>query len=97
MSRVPYPYENDAGLLQGLSNRIRLERVEDLASYVGYVLHDSAWWRVLGSDPAEGWSWRSPDPRTRSTLRPRSYERPHETSSSMRMRGPVSSSWKASC
>lgn len=28
MSRVPYPYENDAELLQGLSNRIRLERVE---------------------------------------------------------------------
>lgn len=54
MSRVPYPYENDAELLQGLSNRICLERVEDLASYVGYVLHDSAWWRVLGSDPAEG-------------------------------------------
>lgn len=54
MSRVPYPYENDAELLQGLSNRIRLERVEDLASYVGYVLHDSAWWRVLGSAPTEG-------------------------------------------
>lgn len=51
MSRVPYPYENDAELLQGLSNRIRLERVEDLASYAGYVLHDSAWWRVLGSAP----------------------------------------------
>jgi len=54
MSRVPYPYENDAELLQGLSNRIRLERVEGLASYVGYVLHDSAWWRVLGSAPTEG-------------------------------------------
>lgn len=54
MSRVPYPYENDAELLQGLSNRIRLERVEDLASYMGYVLHDSAWWRVLGSAPTEG-------------------------------------------
>lgn len=54
MSGVPYPYENDAGLRQGLSNRIRLERAEDLASYVGYVLHDSAWWRVLGSAPTEG-------------------------------------------
>lgn len=50
MSGVPYPYENDAELLQGLSSRIRLERVEDLASYVGYVLHDSAWWRDLVLD-----------------------------------------------
>lgn len=55
MIRVPYPYENDAELLQGLSNRIRirLERVEDLATYVGYVLHDSAWWRALGA--ASSW------------------------------------------
>lgn len=49
----PYPYENDAELLQGLSNLIRLERVEDLASYAGYVLHDSAWWRVPGA--ASSW------------------------------------------
>lgn len=54
MSRVPYPYENDAELIQGLSNRICLERVEDLSSYVGYVLHDSAWWWVLGPAPTGG-------------------------------------------
>ena len=48
MSRILYPYENDAERLQALSNLIRLERLADIASGGGYVLHRSRWWRVTG-------------------------------------------------
>lgn len=62
MSGVPYPYENDAELLQGLSNRIRLERVEAGGSY--YVPVDpehqpgaaSSWVLYPGRDLVLDWS-----------------------------------------
>lgn len=46
--KIPYPYADDAELLQALGNAIRLERLEDIGLSGGYVLHDSRWWRVTG-------------------------------------------------
>lgn len=54
-----YPYEDDAERLQALSEALRLERLEDVGLSNGYVLHDSRWWRVVGSTSSGGVSLRS--------------------------------------
>lgn len=54
MSEAPYTRETDADRLQALSSRVRLKRLEDTISGEGYVLHNSAWWRVSGPAGSEG-------------------------------------------
>lgn len=54
MTSVPCPYVDDYDRLQALGERVQLERLEDVASSEGYVLHNSTWWRAVGPDTPEG-------------------------------------------
>lgn len=54
MTNASGPYVDDYDRLQALGERIQIERLEDVASGGGYVLHDSAWWRAVGPDSSGG-------------------------------------------
>lgn len=45
-----YGYETDDDLIEDLSERIVLKRLEDAIPGEDYVLHASYWWRVVGAD-----------------------------------------------
>ena len=45
-----YGYETDDDLIEDLSERIVLKRLEDVIPGEDYVLHASYWWRVVGAD-----------------------------------------------
>lgn len=45
-----YGYETDDDLLEDLSERITLKRLEDIITDEDYVLHASCWWKVVRAD-----------------------------------------------
>lgn len=45
-----YGYETDDDLIEDLSERIVLKRLEDVIPGEDYVLHASYWWGVVGAD-----------------------------------------------
>lgn len=45
-----YGYETDDDLIEALSERIVLKRLEDVMPDEDYVLHASYWWKVVGAD-----------------------------------------------
>lgn len=54
MTNAPGPYVDDYDRLQALRERIQIERLEDVGSGGGYVLHNSTWWRATGPDSPGG-------------------------------------------
>lgn len=54
MTDAPHPYVDDYDRLQALGERIQIERLEDVGSSGGYVLHNSTWWWASGPDSPEG-------------------------------------------
>ena len=54
MTSIPYQYGDDYDRLQALGERVQLERLEDVGSSEGYVLHNSTWWRASGPDTPKG-------------------------------------------
>lgn len=54
MTNAPGPYVDDYDRLQALGERIQIERLEEVGSSGGYVLHNSTWWRAAGPDSPEG-------------------------------------------
>mgnify|MGYP007128661054 FL=1 len=54
MTGITYPHVDDYDRLQAIRERIQIERLADVGSNGGYVLHNSTWWRVAGPDSLEG-------------------------------------------
>lgn len=54
MTNAPGPYVDDYDRLQALGERIQIERLEEVGSDGGYVLHNSIWRRSVGPDSPEG-------------------------------------------
>lgn len=54
MTNAPGPYVDDYDRLQALGARIQIERLGDVGSSQGYVLHNSTWWVAAGPDSLEG-------------------------------------------
>lgn len=54
MTNVPHPYGDDYDRLRALGERVQIERLRDVGSSGGYVLHNSTWWRAAGPDSLGG-------------------------------------------